>query len=259
MVSAAGGEAVALPMPSVPAETDSASAATVTVDLPGRAKVEVPVEDVTAGTVAVLVHPDGSEEVIKTCVTTENGVVVTLSDGDTVKIVDKSADFTDVAGSYWGADAIDFAVSRELFAGTSADTFEPETAMNRAMTVTVLARFDGVDTSAGGVWYEAGRQWAVYSGVSDGANLEQDLTREQLATMLYRYARYKGYGVSQRSDLSGYPDAGAVSPYAEEALQWAVAVGLITNMGDGSLAPQGPATRAQVATVLQRFITALHG
>ncbi len=107
-------------------------------------------------TVAILVEADGTEEVIKTSLTTENGVAVSLSDGDTVKIVDNSKDFTDVSGTYWGAEAVDFAASRELFSGTSATTFEPNAAMTRAMIVTVLARLDGVDTTKGDTWYEAG-------------------------------------------------------------------------------------------------------
>ena len=250
------GEAVQLPIPALSNTTDRENATAVTVDLPsgGSAKVEIPVEDVTAGTVAILVKDDGSEEVVKTSLTTENGVAVTLNDGDTVKIVDNSKDFTDVSATYWGAEAVDFATSRELFSGTGATTFEPNTAMTRAMIVTVLARLDGVDTSEGDTWYEAGRQWAMASGISDGSNMEQGLTREQLATMLYRYAQGAGYDVTNRRDLGNYPDAGKVSAYAVEALQWATGAGLITDMGDGTLAPQGSATRAQVATILMRFI-----
>ena len=153
------GEAVALPMPEVPVTTDRENAPTVTVDLPSgtSAKVEIPVADVTPGTVAVIVKADGTEEVIKTSLTTENGVAVTLSDGDTVKVVDNSKTFDDVSDNYWGAEAVAFASSRELFAGTSATTFAPNTAMTRGMIVTVLARFEGVDTTTGSTWYEAGQ------------------------------------------------------------------------------------------------------
>ena len=153
------GEAVTLPMPEVPVTTDRENAPTVTVDLPSgtSAKVEIPVADVTPGTVAVIVKADGTEEVIKTSLTTETGVAVTLSDGDTVKIVDNSKTFEDVSATYWGAEAVAFASSRELFAGTSATTFAPDTAMTRAMIVTVLARFEGVDTTTGSTWYEAGQ------------------------------------------------------------------------------------------------------
>ena len=246
------GEAVALPMPEVPVTSDRETAPTVTVDLPvgGSVKVEIPVEDVTAGTVAVLVKSNGDEEIIKTSVTTGSGVTVTLNDGDTVKIVDNSRDFADVPDNYWGAEAVDFAVSRELFAGTSATTFSPNTAMTRAMIVTVLARFEGVDTSTGENWYDAGAQWAVEEGISDGTNLDQDLNREQLATMLWRYA---GEPVPTAS-LDAYGDAASVSSYARQAMAWAVETGLIQGVTGDTLRPQGEATRAQVSTILQRFV-----
>lgn len=246
------GEAVALPMPEVPVTTDRENAPTVTVDLPSgtSAKVEIPVADVTPGTVAVIVKADGTEEVIKTSLTTENGVAVTLSDGDTVKVVDNSKTFDDVSDNYWGAEAVDFATSRELFVGTSETTFAPDTAMTRAMIVTVLARFEGVDTSGGDTWYEAGQQWAVENGVSDGSNMEQGLTREQLATMLWRYAG----APAASGTLGGYADASTVSSWASDAMTWAVENGLINGVGGSALAPQGTGTRAQVATILMRFI-----
>lgn len=246
------GETVALPMPEVLVTTDRETAPTVTVSLPSgiSAKVEIPVENVTLGTVAVIVKADGTEEVIKTSLTTENGVAVTLSDGDTVKVVDNSKTFDDVAENYWGAEAVVFASSRELFVGTSATTFAPDTAMTRAMIVTVLARFEGVDTTTGSTWYEAGQQWAMENGVSDGTNMDQSLTREQLATMLWRYAG----SPSVSDNLSGYTDAGTVSSYAQQAMAWCVEQGIICGTTTTTLSPQSPATRAQVATILMRYI-----
>ena len=251
------GEAVALPMPEVPITTDRETAPTVTVDLPGggSAKVEIPVEDVTPGTVAVIVKADGTEEVIKTSLTTENGVAVTLSDGDTVKVVDNSKTFEDVPATYWGAEAVDFATSRELFVGTSETTFAPDTAMTRAMIVTVLARFEGVDTTTGSTWYEAGQQWAMQNGVSDGSNMDASLTREQLVTMFYRYAQSKGYDTTQGGmAIREYADFEQISDYAAEAMTWAVNTGIINGTSSTTISPQGPATRAQVATILMRFI-----
>ena len=251
------GEPVALPMPAVPVTTDRESAPTVTVNLPtsGSAKVEIPVKDVTPGTVAILIKADGTEEVLKASLPTENGVAVPLSDGDTVKLVDNSKKFADVPGSYWAADTIAFVTSRELFAGTTADTFAPDTAMSRAMIVTVLARLEGMDTATGDTWYEAGRQWAMASGVSDGTNMEQGLSRQQLATMLWRYAQAKGYDVSigEDTNILSYTDAFDVAEYAIPAMQWAVGAGIISGTSTDTLSPQGPATRAQVATMLMRF------
>lgn len=231
--------------------TDRETAPTVTVDLPSgtSAKVEIPVENVTSGTVAVIVKADGTEEVIKTSLTTKNGVAVTLSDGDTVKVVDNSKTFDDVSDNYWGAEAVAFASSRELFAGTSATTFAPDTAMTRAMIVTVLARFEGVDTTTGSTWYEAGRQWAMQNGVSDGTNMDASLTREQLATMLWNYS-----GKPAASGLAGYTDADDVSDWASQAMAWCVEQGIIGGTTTTTLSPQGPATRAQVATILMRYI-----
>ena len=122
--------------------------------------------------------------------------------------------------------------------------------MTRAMIVTVLARFEGVDTTTGSTWYEAGQQWAVQNGVSDGTNMDQGLSREQLATMLWRYAG----SPSVSNSLSGYTDAGTVSSYAQQAMAWCVEQGIIGGTTTTTLSPQGPATRAQVATILMRYI-----
>ena len=244
-------DAVSLPMPEIPVTTNQDKAPTVTVNLPTdtAVKVEIPVEDATAGTVAILVKDDGTEEVIKTSYATEDGVVVELSDGDTVKIVDNSKDFADVPGSFWGADAVDFATSHELFNGTSVTSFSPNAAMTRGMIVTVLARLEGVDTSKGSTWYEAGRQWSMENGVSDGTNMEGSLTREQLATMLYRYAGSPAVS----GTITGFVDAASVSDWALDAMTWAVENGIITG-SNGKLNPQSNATRAEVAAMLMRFI-----
>lgn len=246
------GNVVTVPIPEVPITTNQKNAPTVTVylDAENSVAVEIPVDNVTPGTVAVLVKADGTEEIIQTSWTTENGVTAKLSDGDTVKIVDNSKNFIDVPSSHWGSDAVAFVSSRELFSGTSENQFSPETAMNRAMIVTVLARYEGVDTSIGEKWYDAGRQWAMEKDISDGSDMEGNLTREQLATMLYRYAGEPAVSGS----LNGFADASSVSDYAKKAMAWAVENGLITGITNTTLAPQGEATRAQVAAILQRYV-----
>ena len=164
-------------------------------------------ERASPGTVAVLVKADGSEEVIKTSLATENGVAVTLSDGDTVKIVDNSKFFADVPASYWGAEAVDFASSRELFSGTGETTFSPDTAMDRGMLVTVLYRLEnepGVGSGssyadvAEGVYYADAVAWADANGAITGYEdatfaPARTITREEMAVVLYRYAQRKGY------------------------------------------------------------------
>lgn len=245
------GETVALPIPELSATADRETAPTVTVDLPANSpvKVEIPVKDVTPGIVAIIVNADGTETVVKTSLTTENGVTVTLSNGDTVKIVDNSRAFVDVPNSHWGADGIAFASSRELMSGTGDNTFSPETAMTRGMMVTLLARLDGVDTSKGETWYAVGQQWAVENGVSDGTGLDQSLTREQLATMLWRYAGQPMVG----GDLNAFTDGDSVSNWAAYAMAWAVENGILTGTSATTLSPQDDATRAQVATIFMRF------
>ena len=247
-------EAVALPMPGVPVTSDRETAPTVTVSFTGStsAKVEIPVANVTAGTVAILVQADGTEQVIKASVTTEDGVSLTVESGVTVKIVDNAKDFADVPATYWASDAIDFATSRELFAGTSESTFTPGAPMTRVMIVTVLARYAS-DAPAAVIGYAEGQQWAVEAGISDGSNMSGTVTRQQMAAMLYRYAG----SPAVTDSLSGFPDAADVSDYAVDAMTWAVENGLITGMTDGTLNPYGWATRAQVATILQRFMVSL--
>lgn len=248
------GKAVTLPMPDVPVTSDQNSAPVVTVSLPDgySVRVLIPVEDVTPGTVAILINEDGSEKIIKSSLTTEDGVTATLQDGNTVKIVDNAKDFEDVSDSYWGSTFVDFATSRGLFAGTSATTFSPDLPMTRAMIVTVLAAYDGVDTTAavGDHWYSAGQQWAMENGVSDGTNMDGNLTREQLAVMLWSYAG-KPF---TNGDLSSFSDGNTCNVWATQALTWCVENGLLSGTGGNMLSPQAETTRAQVATILTRYI-----
>lgn len=248
------GQAVPLPMPEVPLTADASAAPIVTVttgsDQP--VKVEIPVEKTTPGTVAVIVKADGTEEVVKTSLATDTGVTLAVPDGATVKIVDNSKSFADAA-SHWAGDAITFATAHELFNGTGADSFTPNGTMTRGMMVTVLARYDGVDISAGATWYEKGVEWAAENNISSGADLDAPVSREQLAAMLYRYAAASGLDTAASSELTGFADAGDVSGYAAEAMAWAVGAGLIGGTDKGELNPSGSATRAEVATILMRF------
>ena len=249
----AGDEPVSVPMNPVTAGKEAAKAQEITITLKGSdsAKVEIPVKNLTSGTIALLIKSDGSEEIVKNCLKTENGISLNAENGSTFRIIDNSREFSDVDSSYWGAEYISFAASRELFNGTGENIFSPENDMTRAMILTVLARYEGVDTEAGSDWYEAGTCWAVEAGISDGSDLTASVTREQLATMLYRYA-----GSPETSGtLKDFTDKDSVSSYAESAMKWAVSQGLIDGMGDGRLNPQGTATRAQVAAILTRFIS----
>lgn len=160
--------------------------------------------------------------------------------------------FRDVAVSDWYFDAVQYVLEKGLMNGTSDWTFAPNDATTRGMIVTILARVEGVNTN-GNPWYAAGQKWAMDNGISDGTNMPGVITREQLATILYRYAKQKGYDVSKSAALTGFSDADKVSGYAFDAMQWAVAEGLLQG-SNGKLDPQGSATRAQVATILMRFM-----
>lgn len=160
--------------------------------------------------------------------------------------------FTDVTSGSWYYDGVKYACDNGLMNGTGANAFNPNADTTRSMIVTILARMEGVNTSGGATWYTAGRAWAMENGISDGTNMEGKITREQLAAMLYRYAKMKGYDVSASASLSGYTDASSVSGWAKEAMQWAVGSGLIQGSGN-ALTPQANASRAQIATILMRF------
>ena len=160
--------------------------------------------------------------------------------------------FTDVTSGSWYYDGVKYACDNGLMNGTGANAFNPNADTTRSMIVTILARMEGVNTSGGATWYTAGRAWAMENGISDGTNMEGKITREQLAAMLYRYAKMKGYDVSASASLSGYTDASSVSGWAKEAMQWAVGSGLIQG-SNNALTPQANASRAQIATILMRF------
>ncbi len=166
--------------------------------------------------------------------------------------------FSDVAKSDWFYDEVLWVSQKGLMgAANSAGTrFEPYTPTSRAMIWTILARQDGVDTTKGSTWDQLGREWAVTNGISDGTDPEGTVTREQLAAMLYRYARYKGMDVSAGEDTNilSWPDAFNVSEYAIPAMQWAVATGVIDGK-DGLLQPQAPAIRCEAAAMLMRFLS----
>ena len=160
--------------------------------------------------------------------------------------------FADVNANSWYYSGVKFAYEKGLMNGTGNATFSPNADTTRGMIVTMLARLEGVSTS-GTPWYAAGQKWAMDAGISDGTNMTGAITREQLAAILFRYAKQKGYDVSKSADLNGFADANTVSTYATDAMRWAVANGLIQGSSN-KLSPKATASRAQVATILMRFM-----
>lgn len=163
-----------------------------------------------------------------------------------------SRTFDDVHANDWFKVAVDYVVSEGIMSGVGDRNFAPNDNMTRAMVWQVLAKLDGVNTAGGVKWYSKAMDWAMTHKITDGSNVNGGVTREQLASMLYRYAKDSGMDVSMKGTLTNFPDAKQASSYATEALQWAVGAGLINGM-DGKLNPQGNATRAQVATILMNF------
>ena len=180
-------EAVKVPT-EVKAGKDSNSAPTVKVELPknaGETKIEIPVSNVNSGTVAVIVHEDGTEEIVKNSKPTEDGVQLTVDGNTVVKIIDNSKDFIDTR-NHWSRDEVNFVASRDIFNGVGNNLFGVSQPMTRGMVNTVLARLAGIDTTPknGQKWYEVGTEWAKSKGITDGTNPEASVTREQLATLL---------------------------------------------------------------------------
>ena len=179
--------------------------------------------------------------------------------------VDVSDLFIDVARDAWYKDAVQYAYDHGLMTGTSANEFAPEATTTRAMIVSILARLEGVTTAeAAGFadvddeWYATAVNWAANVGVVNGYEdntfrPNTAITREQLAAILMNYASYKGQDVSARASLDNYTDQ--PSTWAQEAISWSVAEGLLTGVTADTLQPQGAATRAQVAAILQRFLS----
>ena len=244
------GEAVKAPV-EVEASRNSSTAPTVKVELPkgaGETKVEIPVSNANSGTVAVLVHPDGTEEIIKNSLPTENSIQLTVNGGATVKIIDNSKAFADTQ-NHWSKDDVDFVAARELFNGVGGNRFDVSGSMTRGMVNTVLARLAGANTEGGAKWYDKGTEWAVQRGISDGTNPTAPVTREQLAAMLYRFA-----GAPAVSGALSFNDASAVSEYARSALLWATQNGILNGVGGSLAAPTAHAERAQVAAMLARYL-----
>ena len=241
------GEAVKAPV-EVEAARNSSAAPTVKVELPqnsGKTEVEIPVSNAKPGTVAVLVHPDGTEEILKASAPTENGIRLTVDGSATVKIIDNSKDFVDTQ-NHWAKDEIDFVSARELVNGISATRYAPDASATRAQLWTILARQNDADLTGGANWYEKAQLWSKDKGISDGTEPNAAINRAQMVTMLWRTM-----GQPAATDKVGFADVPAGSYYAQ-AVAWAVESGITTGVGGGRFDPAATCTRAQIAAFLAR-------
>ena len=242
------GEPVKAPV-EVKASRNSNTAPTVKVELPkgtGETKVEIPVSNVKPGTVAVLVHPDGTEEIVKNSLPTEDGIQLTVNGGATVKIVDNSKDFIDTR-SHWAKDAIGFVSARGLVNGMNDSIYAPNNSTTRAQLWTILARQNDADLNGGNTWYEKAQLWSKNKGISDGTEPNAAINRAQMVTMLWRTM-----GQPTAGGTANFTDVPADSYYAS-AVAWAVENGITDGVGGGHFDPNSTCTRAQIATFLYRL------
>lgn len=242
------GEPVTAPV-EVKASRNSNTAPTVKVELPkgtGETKVEIPVSNVKPGTVAVLVHADGTEEIVKNSLPTEDGIQLTVNGGATVKIVDNSKDFADTR-NHWAKDAIDFVSARGLVNGMNDSIYAPNNSTTRAQLWTILARQNDADLNGGNTWYEKAQLWSKNKGISDGTEPNAAINRAQMVTMLWR-----AKGQPAAGGAATFTDVSADSYYAG-AVSWAIENGITAGVGGGRFDPNSTCTRAQIATFLYRL------
>lgn len=246
--------------------SDSGSDYAITVEEPSGGAVAVDSDRAKPGdTVTITVTPHEGYALDRLTVTGQDGGSVPLTNlgggkytfsmpgyAVTVQAIFVPVEplpFADVAPGAWYYAGVQFAYDRGLMVGTGPQRFGVDDPATRAMIWTILAAWDGADTTGGDPWYAPARQWAMANGVSDGTDPNGSITREQLATMLWRAAG----SPSAAQDLSGFVDGDRVSPWAQAAMAWAVEQGILSGMGGSLLAPQGTATRAQVAVMLMQF------
>ena len=229
-------------------------------------------------TVTITVKPDEGYEIDKVTVTDSKGNSITVTDkGDgkfSFVMPDSKVDvkatfvksevkpdqpsktaFVDVPENSWYADAADFVAQRGLMSGVGENLFGGSQNTTRAMLMTILARMDGQDVTGGATWYEKAMNWAKQTGVSDGTMPEVNITREQLATMLYSYAKLKGIDTTQGGmAVREFNDYDSISGWAGQSMTWAVNAGILSGRGNNTLAPTAGATRAEMAVMLQQFV-----
>ena len=244
----------------------------------GRVIVTIPYElrdgELAEGLKVFHVAADGTRTEIPSTYNRSISSIVFVVNHFSLYVIDYDASavwsnpFSDVKDTDWFYDAVKFVSSQGLMNGTGANTFAPNANLTRAMLVTILYRAEGEPTVSGnggftdvpsGQWYTDAIAWAAANGIVNGVGDEKfdpngNITREQLATILHRYTSLKGGDVTATTDLASYTDAAEISSWATDAMKWANATGLITGRSATTLAPKGTATRAEVATILMRYI-----
>lgn len=236
--------------------------------LNGDIKVVLPY--MADGEVIVLFKADGEEKIVKKSIVKAGNVYALLDGSGIIKVIDNSKDFNDIEITDWFCDPVLFVNSRELFIGVNETDFAPNSHITRAMIATILHRLEenensDVDNIYNDVdleqWYSDGVSWVagtdIMAGYGNGEfGINDALNREQLATVMYNYANYIGLNTIERGKIQQFSDIKQTSPWAYDAVRWAVGVGLIQGH-DNILNPKGEATRAETATIIMRFIDVL--
>ncbi len=235
--------------------TDKNGSVTVKTGSDKDTVVIAEIKNAGPGTAAYIVKADGAEELVRDSVVLNGRLYMRVPDGAVIKAVDRSTKFTDVDDALWSSYAIAFVSGHGLFNGTSADKFSPAAAMTREMLMTVIARLNGADTSGDAL--SRGMAWAVENGISDGSDPKGLITREQIATMLYRNAGEPEVTYDS-SYLAKFSDASEISGYAEKAMLWAAETGIINGTTDNRLMPRANATREQVAQMMFNYVSSLY-
>ena len=213
-----------------------------------------------------VTHADGTASILPFALVGGGRAAYIADRAGTYAVVDNTKSFPDVDGSHWAADAIGFVASHEIFNGMGDGSFSPAQTMTRSMVVTALYRMANGSAAAGtsfadvpaGAWYADAVSWAAASRIveGDGRNFNPDapVTREQLCTILARYMDYAGFTLSKTASSDGFADMAGVSPWAADAVRSALETGLLTGKPGQSIDPQGQASRAEIAVILQRFV-----
>lgn len=213
-----------------------------------------------------VTHADGTTSILPFALVGDGNAAYIADRAGTYAVVDNTKTFPDVDGSYWAADAIGFVTSREIFTGMGDGSFSPAHTMTRSMLVTALCRLANGSAGSGtsfvdvpsNTWYAGAVSWAASNRIveGDGQNFNPDapVTREQLCTILVRYMEYAGFTLPKTASSDGFSDMASVSPWAADAVKTALETGLLTGKPGQSIDPQGQASRAEIAVILQRFI-----
>lgn len=258
----------------IPAQTPAAVGAApneIVISAPvANAAVEIPVTGDAKNADVLLVNSDGTYSTAEDTVIASGSVCTMIPGTSATLIVLQKPPFTDLSRTAWYYGGVAYAYHNGLMSGISSTRFSPNSAATRAQLVTILWRIEGQPAPAGtasfqdvkdGQYYTDAVLWAAENDLVSGSNLGNfspngTMTREQLAVMLYRYAQYRGMDTSAAANLSTFSDAGRVSAWAQDAMAWAVGEGLITGSNQNRLNPTGSASRAQLATILMRFLEA---